>query len=71
MTTEPKYYTIVQAAQRVGRTTRTIETWITEGLKVTRVTTGNKTTRYIELTDLQTTWRAKLLNNPTRATKRP
>lgn len=63
-----KVYTVALAAVRVGKTVRTIERWISEGLEFTPVTTGRRTTRYIKEADLLRVYRDKLRNNPTRPT---
>jgi transposase len=63
-----KHYTVTQAAKRVKRSRRTIETWIAQGMKVTHIQHGKTITRYIDEAELLRTYRNKLRNNPARPT---
>lgn len=69
--TRATFHTVTTAAKRVKRSRQTIETWITQGLPVIHIKKGNRTTRYINETDLLKVYRDKLRNNPSRPTQQP
>jgi hypothetical protein len=57
-----EFLSLRNASRRVGRHRRTVQRWMGEGMKFETVDGA----KYVELEELQSWYRAKLLGNPTR-----